>query len=67
MDNFYNMVFLLEELEYARNNLGFFEIVRNNVVAKFNKSFFIKLPREVHIYNSMNTDDINKNKTDHIP
>lgn len=35
-------------------------------MAKFNKSYWIKLPREIYIYNSINSVDINKNETDYI-
>lgn len=71
MDDFYNMVFLLEKLQYAGNNLSFFQdhvilTFWNDLVAKFNKFFLIKLLEEVHIYNSINNIDINKDKTDHI-
>lgn len=72
MDDFYNMVFLLEKLPYARNNSSFFQdciilIFRNNIVVEFNKSLLIKLSEEVYIYNSVDNIDINEDKTDHIP
>lgn len=35
-------------------------------MAKFDKFFFIKLPKKIHIYNSINSIDINRYKTDHI-
>lgn len=65
------MVFLLEELSYARNNPSFFQdrvilIFRNNIVVEFNKSLLIKLSEEVYTYNSIDNIDINKDKTDYI-
>ena len=36
-------------------------------MAKFNEFFLIKLPEKVHIYNSVESVDINKDRTDHIP
>ena len=35
-------------------------------MAEFNKSLLIKLPGEVHIYDSIDSIDINKDETDHI-
>ena len=66
------MVFPLEELQHAGNNPGFFRDrvilpFRNNVVAEFNESLLMKLPGEVHTYDSVDSDDINENETDHIP
>ena len=37
------------------------------MVAEFNKSLLIKLPKEVHTYDSVNSVDVNKDRTDHIP
>lgn len=36
------------------------------MIAEFNKSFLIKLPKNIHIYNSVNNIDINQNIIDHI-
>lgn len=36
------------------------------MVAEFNKSFLIKSPREIYIYNFFDNVDINKDETDHI-
>lgn len=36
-------------------------------MAEFNESFLIKLQTEVHTYNSINSIDINIDKTNHIP
>lgn len=38
----------------------------NNMVAEYNKSFLIKLQREIHTFNSVDSININENKTDHI-
>ena len=72
MDDFYNIVFPLKELQHAGNNPGFFQdcvilTFQNDVMAEFNKSFLMKLPGEIHIYDSIHTVDINKDETDHIP
>ena len=72
MDDFYNMVFPLEELQHAGNNPGFFRdrvilTFRNDVVAEFNESLLMKLPGEVHTYDSVDSVDINEDETDHIP
>lgn len=37
------------------------------MVAEFNKSLLIKLLKDVHTYNSINSVDINKDRIDHIP
>lgn len=71
MDDFYKMVFLLEELQHAQNNPGFFQdcvilIFQNNIVAKFNKFVLMKLLKKVYTYHSINNIDINKDKIDHI-
>ena len=72
IDDVYNIIFLLEELQHAGNNSGFFwdRVIltfRNDVVAEFNKSLLMKLPRAVHTYNSVDNVDINEDKIDHIP
>ena len=72
MDDFYNLVFPLEKLRHAANNLGFFQdcvilTFRNDVVAEFNESLLMKLPGEVHTYDSVDSVDINEDETDHIP
>lgn len=72
MNDFYNSVFPQEELEQAGNNPGFFRdrvilTFRNDVVAEFNESLLLKLPGEVHTYDSMDSIDINEDKTDHLP
>lgn len=36
------------------------------MIAEFNESLLLKLCRDVHIYDSVNSVDINKYKTDHI-
>lgn len=66
------MVFPLKELQHAENNPSFFWdyvilIFQNDLVAKFNKSFLMKLPKKINIYGFVDSIDINKNKTDHIP
>lgn len=66
------MIFLLEELQNARNNPGFFQdgvifTFWKNVVAELNKSLLMKLPREIHTYHFVNSINMNKDKTDHIP
>lgn len=71
MNDFYNIVFFLEEVQYAGNNLGFFgncviHTFWNDVVPEFNESFLIKLPGEVHTYDSVNSVDVNENRIDHI-
>lgn len=71
MNDFYESVFPLEELQQARNNLVFFRncvilTFCNNLVAKFNKSLLAKLPEGIHTYNFVDNVDINKNGTDHI-
>lgn len=71
IDDFYNQVFPLEELQYAGNNSSFFWdcIILNfwnDIVAEFNESFLIKLLKKIHIYNSINNVDINEDKTDYI-
>lgn len=65
------MVFLLEELQHAENNPGFFQdcvilTFWNDVVAEFNESFLMKLLGEVYIYNFINNIDINEDKIDYI-
>ena len=65
-------MFILEELQHAGNNLGFFRdrvilTFRNNVVAEFNECLLIKLPREVNTYDSVDSMDVNEDGTDHIP
>ena len=72
MDDFYNMVFPLEELQHAGNNPGFFRYCviltfRNDVVAEFNESLLMKLLGEVHTYDFVDSVDINEDETDHIP
>ena len=72
MNDFYNKVFPLEELQHAGNNPGFFRdrvilTFRNDVVAEFNESLLMKLPGEVHTYDSVDSVDINEDETDHIP
>ena len=37
------------------------------MVAAFNKSLLMKLPGDVHTYNSVDSVDINQDETDHIP
>ena len=69
---FYKSVFPWEELQQAGNNPGFFRdrvilTFWNDVVAKFNKSLLIKLPGEVHTYDSVDSVDINEDETDHTP
>ena len=66
------MVFLLEELQHARNYPSFFRdciilIFWNDLLAEFNKSFLMKLPGEVYTCNSVDSVDINENEMDHIP
>ena len=36
-------------------------------MAEFNYSLLMKLPGEVHIYDSVDSVDINEDETDHIP
>ena len=72
MNDFYNLIFPQEELQRAGNNPGFFQdcvilTFRNDVVAEFNESLLIKLPGEIHTYDSIDTVDINEDETDHIP
>ena len=72
MNDFYNSIFPQEELQRAGNNPGFFRdrvilTFRNDVVAEFNESLLLKLPGEIHTYDSIDTVDINEDKTDHIP
>ena len=66
------MIFPLEELQHAGNNLGFFRdrfilTFRNDVVAEFNESLLMKLPGEIHTYNSIDSANIKEDETDHIP
>lgn len=56
----------------AGNNPGFFGdyvilTFENDVVAEFNESLLIKLAKEIHTYDSIDTVNINKNKYDYIP
>lgn len=71
INDFYKLVFLFGELEQAQNNPVFFRdciifTFSNNIVAEFNKSFLIKLLKNVHTYNFINNIDINKDKKYHI-
>lgn len=72
INNFYNLVFPYEKFQQAGNNSGFFEdcaifTFYNDVVTELNKSLLLKLLEEVHTYNFVDSVDINKDKTDHIP
>ena len=72
MNDFYNMIFLLKELQHAGSNSSFFwdHIIltfRNDLVAKFNKSLLMKLLGEIYTYNFIDSVDINEDKTNHIP
>ena len=72
MNDFYESVFPLGELQQARNNPVFFRdrvilTFRNDVVAEFNESLLTKLPGDVHTYDSVDSVDINEDGTDHIP
>ncbi len=72
MNDFYESVFPLGELQQARNNPVFFRdhvilTFRNDVVAEFNESLLTKLPGDVHTYDSVDSVDINEDRTDHIP
>ena len=72
MNDFYESVFPLGELQQARNNPVFFRdrvilTFCNNVVAEFNESLLTKLPGDVHTYDSVDSVDINEDGTDHIP
>lgn len=58
-------------MQHTRNNTVFFEncIVLNfwnDVMAEFNESFLIKLLEEIHIYDPIDTIDINEDKINHM-
>ena len=72
MNDCYESVFPVEELQQAGNNPGFFRdriilTFRNDLVAEFNESLLMKLPGDVHTYDSVDSVDINQDETDHIP
>lgn len=71
MNDFYNMIFPLKELEYAGNYPGLFRdyiilTFWNDVLAEFNKSLLIELLGEIHIYDFIDNIDINEDNMDHI-
>lgn len=68
IDDFYKPVYLRKKIQQARHNPCFFRdclslTYQDNLVAKLNKSLLMKLPKEVHIYNSVDSVDIKKNET----